>query len=132
LENRTTVLTDEDVEIIIAGWQAFKPAEPSTCQPLFVWPDRIGLLYIVRIYRYIVKMKLSGWDRFHIEYQNWLNGVSTHYNLIVDECTEDNRLMNPQLMQLWNYQIQAQVLNRENTMSQSAWVRHKRARKSHA
>lgn len=128
LDFKTLTLKEARPEQIVALWEFFKPKEPSTPEPLFVWPRSPGLVYLIRLASYSIKMKQSGWDQFHREYQLWYFKVMNHYNALVAGCAEQDRHKNPQLMRLWDFQMQAQNRLRENTISQSEWSRRRRTR----
>ena len=128
LNFETVTLKETSPEQIIALWEFFKPKEPSTPEPLFVWPNSLGLTYVIRVARYSIQMKRSGWDQFHREYQQWYFKTMTHYNTLVDGCEEQDRYKNPQLMMLWDFHIRAGKRLHENTISQVEWSRQKRAR----
>lgn len=113
-------LNDRDVDLIIAGWEAMKPQEPTQPEPLFVWPDSLGFRYLIRVWRYNRALKASSWDFFHQCYQQWMFMITDHYNLLAGQ---QDRCQNPQLMRLWKYQIDAQVRLREKSMSQDEWNR---------
>lgn len=116
-------LSDRDIDLVIAGWDAMKPREPVQPEPLFVWPRRFGLRYFIRAWRYERAMKASSWDFFHQYYRQWMVMITEHYNMLAGD---QDRYQNPQLMRLWKYQMDAQVRLREKSISQDVWDRQSR------
>ena len=115
-------LSDRDIEMIIAGWDAMKPKEPSQPEPQLVWPQSTGLRYLIRIWIWERKMKASSWDFFYQRYQQWMFMVTEHYNFLAGH---QDRHQESQLMRLWEYQTQAQTRLRLNAISQDEWDRQK-------
>lgn len=109
-------LSDHDVDMTIAGWEAMKPKEPSQPEPLFVWPHRFGFRYLIRVLLWKRKMKATSWDFFHQRYQQWMIMITNHYNFLAGE---QDRYQVPQLMRLWKYQMKAQVRLQENSISEA-------------
>lgn len=123
-------LSDRDVDKIIAVWEVMKPVEPNAPEPLYIvpanWRIYLVLPYVFRDLRWERKMKKTWWRFFHDQYQTWRLMVTRHYNALAGDR---DRLEDPQLMRLWEYQTKAQGRLHENTISQEAWNRQKAERR---
>lgn len=111
-------LNSRDVDLILFGWEAIKPKEPHSPEPLFVWPEFFGVRYFIRVWKWQRKMHATSWSVFHQRYQQWLFMIADHYSLLAGE---QDRYQEPQLMRLWQYQTNAQLRLRENSISQREW-----------
>jgi len=123
-------LSDRDVAMIIAGWEAMKPTEPLVPEPLYVWPEgwrvRLVVPFLFQLWRWERKMKKTWWRFFHEQYQTWLFMVTHHYNALTGDR---DRNQDAQLMALWKYQIAVQERLYENTITQAEWNRQKAERR---
>lgn len=116
------ILTDRDVVLTLAGWEAMRPHEPLAPEPVFVWPVAIEFpftfILIFRFIRWRKQMKRTNWHFFHEQYQSWYIMIGRHYNELAGD---KDRYQSPELMKLWDYQTHTQARLREHTLSQREW-----------
>lgn len=111
-------LDERDVRLTIAGWEASKPTEPASPEPLFVWPKPgkgSFVIYLFRLYVFERQMKKTHWRLFHDRYHAWYVIINDHYNALANGADYTRR---PELRKLHDYLNHAQKRLHENMASE--------------
>jgi hypothetical protein len=101
------VLDTAKTDLIIACWQSMRPSEPTTPEPVMVYPvpGRGSIpITLIRYTKYLKELRSSWWGHFYDHYQCWYTMITTNYNEL---CGEQDRYENPELLRLWQYTIDA-------------------------
>ena len=113
-------MTDDDVSNIIQRWTDWLPAKPTAVQPLFVWTNSLGPVYLARLWAYNRRMRQTGWDKYIEAATAWCHKVNKAFYLIDSEQAWPRHRVSERLNRFIQDECSRQS---DRTISQAGWDR---------
>lgn len=121
-----TQMTDADVDRLIGQWTELIPERPATVEPLFIWPNSLGITYLIRALLHRRRIRKTGWDKWYQDATNWYHAVNRDYARLFGDLSITYY---PALASLRRFISDTRRTQHERTIRQREWDRLSRAEK---
>lgn len=121
-----TQMTDADVDRLIGQWTDLLPDRPATVEPLFIWPNSLGITYLIRALLHRRRIRKTGWDKWYQDATDWYRTVTSDYARLFGDLSVTKY---PALASLRAFISDTRRTQYERTIHQHEWDRLSRAEK---